>query len=66
MVTGKENTNEQIELECIKLVNVTAFTYLGSLLTYDNDCSKEIARRLGRATGVGNGRVQEHLEKQKH
>jgi len=42
---------EQIELEDIKIENVTKFTYLGSLLTRDNDCSKEIGRRIGRATG---------------
>src|SRR6218665_1078522 len=52
MVTGKENIEEQIELEDIEIENVTELTYLGSLLTYDNDCSKEIGRRIGRATGV--------------
>src|SRR6218665_867668 len=52
MVTGKENIKEQIELEDIKIENVTEFTYLGSLLTNDNDCSKEIERRLGRAEGI--------------
>ena len=52
MVTGKENIKEQIELEDIKIENVTEFTYLGSLLTYDNNCSKEIGRRIGMATGV--------------
>src|SRR6218665_1672310 len=52
MVTGKENIKEQIELEDIKIENVTEFTYLESLLTYDNDRSKEIGRWIGRATGV--------------
>src|SRR6218665_949420 len=52
MVTGKENIKEQIELEDIRIENVTEFTYLGSLLTYDNDCSKEIGSRIGRPTGV--------------
>src|SRR6218665_3654495 len=52
MVTGKENFKEQIELEDIKIENVTEFTNLGSLLTYENDCSKEKERRIGRATGV--------------
>jgi len=32
--------------------NVTEFVYLGSLLTSDGDCSKEIKRRIARATGV--------------
>src|SRR6218665_2637398 len=52
MVTGKENIKEQIELEDIKIENVTEFTNLGSLLTYNNNCSKEIGRRIGRAIGV--------------
>src|SRR6218665_3012391 len=49
-LTGKENIKEQIELEDIKIENVTELTNLESLLTYDNDCSKEIGRRVGRAT----------------
>jgi hypothetical protein len=32
--------------------NVTDFIYLRSLLTWDNDCNKEIKRRLARATGA--------------
>ena len=51
MVTGKENIREQIELEDIKIENVTEFTYLGSLLPYE-DCSREIGRRIRRAAGV--------------
>jgi len=51
MVRGKENIEQQIELEDIKIQNAE-FIYLGSLLTYDNDCSKEIGRRIGMATGV--------------
>jgi len=52
MVTGKENIEEQIELEDLKIENITEFSYLGILLTYDNDCSKKIGRRIGRATVV--------------
>ena len=53
MVTEKENIKEQIELEDVKIENVTEFAYyLGRLLTYDNDSSKEIGKRIGRATGV--------------
>ena len=39
-------------MEDTKIENVTEFTYLGSLglLNYDNDFSKEIGRRIGRAT----------------
>jgi len=35
-----------------RIENVAEFVYLGSLLTWDNDCSKEIKRRIARATGV--------------
>jgi len=40
------------ELECrdgIELENVEKFTYLGSNMTYDLDCSKEIAVRITKA-----------------
>jgi hypothetical protein len=32
--------------------SVKEFVYLGSLLTWDNDWSKEIQRRIAKATGV--------------
>ena len=32
--------------------NVEKFEYLGSLLTWDNNCSDEIKRRIGKATGA--------------
>jgi len=35
-----------------RIENVTEFVCLGSLLTWDNDCSKEIKRRIARATGA--------------
>ena len=52
MVAGMENIEVQIDLEDIKIENVTGFTYLRSLFTYDNDCSKGIGRRIARATGL--------------
>jgi len=48
MVMGNKNIKEQIVVEDIKIENVTEFTYLDSLLTYDNDCSKETGRSIGR------------------
>ena len=39
---GNKNIEEQIEVEDIKIENVTEETY--------NDCSKEIGRRIGKAT----------------
>lgn len=35
---------------CSKSENVTELVYIGSLLTWDNDCNKEIKRRI--ATGA--------------
>ena len=49
MITGNESIEEQTEVEDTKLENVT---YLGNLLTYDNDCSKEIGRRIRRANRI--------------
>ena len=39
-------------MEDFKIENVTEFAYLGSLITYYSDCSKEIGKRIGRVTGV--------------
>jgi len=36
----------------MQIDNVNEFVYLGSLLTWDNDCSKEIKRRLDKAVGA--------------
>ena len=35
-----------------RIENVEKFEYLGSLLTWDNNCSEEIKRRIGKATGA--------------
>jgi len=35
-----------------ELENVTEFEYLGSLLSWDNDCRKEIGRRIAKALGA--------------
>ena len=52
MVFGQENITEELMIGSTRIENVTEFVYLGSLLTWDNDCSEEIKRRLARATGV--------------
>jgi Domain of unknown function (DUF6451) len=41
-----------METEEGKVKNVTEFEYLGSLITWDNDGTIEIKRRIGKATGV--------------
>ncbi len=38
---------DDIGVECVQ-----EFVYLGSLLTWDNDCSREIRRRIAQATGA--------------
>ena len=35
--------------------NVEEFMYLGSLVTWDNDCSKDIKHRIAKATGALEG-----------
>jgi len=52
MVFGQENIIEELMINSTRIENVTEFVYLSSLLTWDNDCSKEIKRRIARATGA--------------
>jgi hypothetical protein len=52
MVFGQECIEEELEIGDRNIVNVTEFVYLGSLMTWDNDCNKEIRRRIARATGA--------------
>jgi len=52
MVFGQESIEEELEIGGRHIDNVTEFVYLGSLLTWDNDCNKEIKRRIARATGA--------------
>jgi len=52
MVFGQENIIEELMINNTRIENVTEFVYLGSLLTWDNDCGKEIKRRIARATGA--------------
>jgi len=37
---------------CTRIKNVTELVYRGSLLTWNNDSSKGIKRRIARATGA--------------
>lgn len=50
MVMG-ETSEVDIQINGQKLECVEQFVYLGSLITKDNDCSKEIRRRIGIANG---------------
>ena len=50
MVFGKEDIEQQIEVLNSRIENVKEFVYLGSVLIWDNDCSKRA--RINKAKGV--------------
>ena len=52
MVFGDRNIDNSIQVAENTIENVEKFGYLGSLLTWDNNCSEEIKRRIGKATGA--------------
>ncbi len=52
IVFGDKTIDQQMEINGEKVENVDEFEYLGSLLTWDNSCSKEIRRRINKATGA--------------
>jgi len=52
MVFGREEMANEIKVGDEKVENAKEFVYLGSLLTWDNDCTKEIKRRIAKAKGV--------------
>ena len=49
MVFGDNVMPQQIKVDGIELENVDRFVYLGSTLTYDLDCVKEISIRIAKA-----------------
>ena len=52
MVFGDRNIDSSMQVAGNTIENVEKFEYLGSLLTWDNNCSEEIKRRIGKATGA--------------
>ena len=52
MVFGERNIDNNIQVAGETIENVEKFEYLGSVLTWDNNCSEEIKRRIGKATGA--------------
>lgn len=52
MVFGREDIENEITLGNEKIENVKEFVYLGSLLTWDNDCGKDIRARIAKGKGV--------------
>ena len=52
MVFGDRNIEHELQIAGENIKNVEKFDYLGSLLTWDNNCSEDIKRRIDKATGV--------------
>src|SRR2546426_8618778 len=48
MTFGSEECRNEIAIENGKVENVNEFTYLGSLLTWDNDCTKDMKARIAK------------------
>jgi len=46
MVRGKEDIGQHLVVDSSEVENVTEFVYLGSWLTSDGDCRKQIKRRI--------------------
>ena len=49
MAFGDKQISSKICIDEIELENVEKFTYLGSNMTYDLDCSKKIAVKMAKA-----------------
>ena len=52
VVFGERNVDNDIRVAGNTIENVEKFEYIGSLLTWDNNYSDEIKRRIGKATGA--------------
>ena len=52
MVFGDRKIEQEIQIGSKKVENVDKFEYLGSRITWDNNCSEEIRRRIGKASGT--------------
>ena len=52
MVFGKEDPEGEIKIGNERIENVKEFVYLGSLSTWDNDCSKDIRARIAKGKGI--------------
>ena len=52
MVFGERNIEEKLKVNGEGVQNVEEFTYLGSTVTYDLDCKREVTIRLSKAKGM--------------
>lgn len=51
MVFGQKDIGRKIQVDGIEIENVENFTYLGSNITYDMNCKKEVTNRAAKALG---------------
>ena len=66
MVFGEKDNSQEIKISEETIENVNKFEYLGSLLTWDNNCTEDIKRRISKATGalaslkhiISNGKIK--------
>ena len=49
MIFGKKDIDREVIIENKKIENVIEFTYLGSVIPWDNDCMKDINTRIAKA-----------------
>lgn len=52
LVFGDRTIEKQMHIAGDVIENVEQFEYLGSLLTWDNNCTEEIKRRIGKSIGA--------------
>ncbi|CAF5150750.1 unnamed protein product, partial [Rotaria magnacalcarata] len=52
LVFGDRNIEKHVQIAGNIIENVEQFEYLGSLLTWDNNCRDEIKRRIGKSIGA--------------
>src|SRR5207244_3027436 len=66
MIFAKEDIEQQIEVGLLnsRIENVKEFVYLGSVLTWDNDCSKDIRARI--KSKRSNGWIWRDMEQQRN
>ena len=64
MIFGKEDIEQQIGIMNNRIENVKEFVYLESVLTWDNDCSKDIRARINFKRS--NGWIRRDMEQQRN
>jgi len=52
LVFGRKEIDKKLEILNQEVENVEEFVYLGSLITWDNDCSKDIRTRIAKGKGM--------------